>query len=43
MWLEDDNFVDRVRVWRSSYKFSGTPSFVLAAKWNVEVLGNVES
>lgn len=55
MWLKEDGFVDRVRLWWSSYSFQGSPSFVLAQKlkakafkvdlklWNEQVFGNVDS
>lgn len=53
MWLEADGSVDKVRLWRSSYQFTGTPSFILASKlkaykydfkkWKVEIFGNDES
>ncbi|KAG6636642.1 hypothetical protein CIPAW_11G124900 [Carya illinoinensis] len=53
MWLEAEGFVDRVRMWWSSYSFSGTLSFVLPGKlkalktdlkkWNVEEFGNTEN
>jgi hypothetical protein len=52
MWLKADGFVDKVRLWWSSYSFQGSPSFVLAQKlkalkadlkkWNEQVFGNVE-
>jgi hypothetical protein len=53
MWLQEDGFVERVRLWWESYSFQGSPSFVLAQKlkalkvdlksWNEQVFGNVES
>jgi hypothetical protein len=53
MWLQEDGFVERVRLWWESYSFQGSPSFVLAKKlkalkvdlksWNEKVFGNVES
>jgi len=30
MWLKADGFVDRVKLWRSSYRFQGSPSFIFA-------------
>jgi hypothetical protein len=51
MWLKVDGFVDKVRVWWSSFSFVGSPSFILAKKlralkgeikrWNREEFGNV--
>jgi hypothetical protein len=51
MWLKEEGFVDKVRVWWGSLTFEGTPSFILAKKlqalkgkikeWNSEVFGNV--
>jgi hypothetical protein len=32
MWLQEDGFMDRVRLWWASYSFQGSPSFVLAQK-----------
>jgi len=53
MWLQEDGFMERVRLWWESYSFQGSPSFVLAQKlkalkvdlksWNKQVFGNVES
>jgi hypothetical protein len=53
MWLQEDGFVERVRLWWESYSFQGSPNFVLAQKlkalkvdlksWNEQVFGNVES
>jgi len=53
MWLQEEGFVDRVRLWWASYSFQGSPSFVLAQKlkalkvdlksWNEQLFGNVES
>jgi hypothetical protein len=52
MWLKADGFVDKVRLWWSSYSFQGSPSFIFAQKlkalkadlkrWNEQVFGNVE-
>jgi hypothetical protein len=52
MWLKADGFVEKVRLWWSSYSFQGEPSFILAQKlkalkadlkkWNEQVFGNVE-
>jgi hypothetical protein len=52
MWLQEDGFVERVRLWWESYSFQGSPSFVLAKKlkalkvdlksWNEQVFGNVK-
>ena len=52
MWLKAECFVDRVRWWWLSYRFHGSPSFILAQKlkalkadlkiWNEQVFGNVE-
>ena len=51
MWLQVDNFVDKVKMWWASYLFQGTPSFILAKKlatlkldlkkWNETEFGNV--
>jgi hypothetical protein len=51
MWLKVDGFVDKVRLWWSSFSFVGSPSFILAKKlralkgeikrWNREEFGNV--
>uniref|UniRef100_A0A2N9GBW4 DUF3752 domain-containing protein n=1 Tax=Fagus sylvatica TaxID=28930 RepID=A0A2N9GBW4_FAGSY len=51
MWLKAEGFVDQVKGWWESYKFSGTLNFILAhklkalksdlKKWNEEVFGNV--
>ena len=51
MWHKQDDFVDRVQEWWTSYTFSGTPSFVLACKlkalkwdlkrWNREEFGDL--
>ncbi|KAF5461269.1 hypothetical protein F2P56_017384, partial [Juglans regia] len=53
MWLTSNGFVDTVRAWWISYQFSGTPSFILAAKlkalkqdlkkWNLEVFGHTDN
>ncbi|KAF5466104.1 hypothetical protein F2P56_016059 [Juglans regia] len=53
MWLTANGFVDTVRAWWISYQFSGTPSFILAAKlkalkqdlkkWNLEVFGHTDN
>ncbi|KAF5457277.1 hypothetical protein F2P56_021390, partial [Juglans regia] len=53
MWLTSNGFVDMVRAWWISYQFSGTPSFILAAKlkalkqdlkkWNLEVFGHTDN
>lgn len=53
MWLAIVGFVDKVRLWWSSYMFKGTPIFILASKLKVlkhdlmkcdlKVFGNVES
>jgi hypothetical protein len=32
IWLQEDGFVERVRLWWESYSFQGSPSFVLAHK-----------
>jgi hypothetical protein len=32
MWLKSEGFVDRVRLWWSSYHFQGSPSYILAHK-----------
>jgi hypothetical protein len=32
MWLKEEGFVDKVRVWWDSFHFFGSPSFVLAKK-----------
>uniref|UniRef100_A0A2N9FWW1 Reverse transcriptase domain-containing protein n=1 Tax=Fagus sylvatica TaxID=28930 RepID=A0A2N9FWW1_FAGSY len=52
MWLTADDFLDKVKNWWASYRFSGTPSFVLAQKlkalkydlkkWNVTDFGDIE-
>jgi hypothetical protein len=51
IWLKTKGFVNRVKVWWSSYPFTGSPSFVLASKlkalkedlkfWNKHVFGDV--
>jgi hypothetical protein len=51
MWLKEEGFVDKVKVWWSSFSFRGSPSFILAKKlralkeeikrWNREVFSNV--
>jgi hypothetical protein len=51
MWLKEEGFVDKVRVWWDSFSFEGSPSFILAKKlqalkgeikkWNWEVFGDV--
>jgi hypothetical protein len=47
MWLKSKGFVDQVKIGCKSYKFQGSPSFVLARKlralkkWNEEIFGNV--
>jgi ribosomal protein S8 len=53
MWLQEEGFMDRVRLWWASYTFQGSPSFVLAQKlkalkvnlklWNEQVFENVDS
>jgi hypothetical protein len=53
MWLKEEGFVDKMRLWWASYSFQGPPSFVLAKKfntlkvdlklWNEQVFGNVDS
>jgi len=52
MWLKDEGFVDRVRLWWESYSFQGSPSFIFSQKlkalkidlkrWNDQEFGNVE-
>jgi hypothetical protein len=52
MWLKSEGFGDLVKQWWESYRFHGTPSFVLDSKlkalkvdlkkWNTEVFGNIE-
>jgi len=37
MWLKDDGFLDRVRLWWSSYRFQGSPSFIFAQKLKVDL------
>jgi hypothetical protein len=32
MWFKADGFVDKVRLWWSSYRFQGSPSFIFAQK-----------
>jgi hypothetical protein len=51
MWLQSEQFVDRVSTWWESYVFEGSPSFVFSQKlralkqdlkmWNKEVFGDV--
>jgi hypothetical protein len=53
MWLKEEGFVDRVRLWSASCTFQGSLSFVLAQNlkalkvdlklWNDQVFGNVDS
>jgi hypothetical protein len=53
MWFKADGFVDKVRLWWSSYQFQGSPSFIFAQKlkalkvdlkrWNEQKFGNVET
>ena len=35
MWLQVDGFVGKVKNWRDSYHFYGTPSYRLAIKLKV--------
>jgi hypothetical protein len=51
MWLKEEGFVEKIRIWWDSFQFYGTPSFVLAKKlralkgeikkWNMEEFGHV--
>ena len=51
MWLKEEGFVERVRHWWNEYRFSGSPSFILAhklkalkedlKKWNKEEFGDL--
>jgi hypothetical protein len=51
MWLKDEGFVEKVRIWWDSFHFFGSPSFVLAQKirafkweikrWNLGEFGDV--
>jgi hypothetical protein len=51
MWLKEEGFVAKVKVWWDSFQFFGSPSFVLAKKlealkweimrWNLEEFGDV--
>jgi hypothetical protein len=51
MWLKEESFVAKVKVWWDSFQFFGSPSFVLAKKlkalkweimrWNLEEFGDV--
>jgi hypothetical protein len=46
MWLKEEGFVEKIRIWWDSFQFFGSPSFVLAKKlralkwetkkWNLE-------
>jgi len=52
MWLKAEGFVERVRLWWTSYHFQGSPSFIFSQKlkalkidlkrWNEKEFGNVE-
>jgi len=52
MWLKAKGFVERVRLWWTSYHFQGSPSFIFSQKlkalkidlkrWNEQEFGNVE-
>jgi hypothetical protein len=52
MWLKAEGFVDRVRLWWTSYHFQGSPSFIFSQKlkalkndlkrWNEHEFDNVE-
>jgi hypothetical protein len=51
MWLKEEGFVEKIRIWWDSFWFFGSPSFVLAnklralkweiKKWNLEEFGDV--
>jgi hypothetical protein len=51
IWLKDEGFVEKVKIWWDSFHFFGSPSFVLAKKlralkweikkWNLEEFGDV--
>jgi len=53
MWLKEEGFVNRVRLWLVSYTIQSSPSFVLAKQlkalkvdlklWNEPVFENVDS
>ena len=32
IWFQADGFVEKVKIWRDSYHFYGTPSYRLAMK-----------
>jgi hypothetical protein len=52
MWLKSEGFVDREKLWWSSYHSQGTSSYILPCKlkalksdlkaWNEEKFGNIE-
>ena len=51
MWLQVDDFLEKVKIWWDSYNFYGTPSYSLTMKlkalkgdfkkWNETKFGNV--
>ncbi|KAG5589144.1 hypothetical protein H5410_039658 [Solanum commersonii] len=53
MWLEEEGFLEKVKIWWQSYSVNGTPDFILYQKlrylkkdisnWNREVFGKIDT